>query len=284
MAHDINSALERLEKNLIELDSARSQVMQSVNASNDLLKMVTQYVSAVKKLAASLEEWESSLSGRESELHGELGSAIACIKQTCTDVISAFKGDVNKVTLDFKKDTDKTLEEFTEQNDKLAERVAELVALREQIKKATEEIESVKGSLELISKDLKESQDEQDVALEEIKTKVSVLPTIIQQSLESITQAVSRSEQTLAETLNQINGKTDTLAINIANLTTLCQSVNSTITSSANNLTNVINNAKDDTLRTIKESQDEITKVSNIDRWIMIIGFIIVIIMFFVIK
>lgn len=284
MAHDINSALERLEKNLSELDSARSQVMQSVNASNDLLKMVTQYVSAVKKLAASLEEWESSLSGRESELHGELGSAIACIKQTCTDVISAFKGDVNKVTLDFKKDTDKTLEEFTEQNDKLAERVAELVALREQIKKATEEIESVKGSLELISKDLKESQDEQDVALEEIKTKVSVLPTIIQQSLESITQAVSRSEQTLAETLNQINGKTDTLAINIANLTTLCQSVNSTITSSANNLTNVINNAKDDTLRTIKESQDEITKVSNIDRWIMIIGFIIVIIMFFVIK
>ena len=42
MAHDINSALERLEKNLSELDSARSQVMQSVNASNDLLKMVTQ--------------------------------------------------------------------------------------------------------------------------------------------------------------------------------------------------------------------------------------------------
>lgn len=284
MAHDINSALERLEKNLSELDSARSQVMQSVNASNDLLKMVTQYVSAVKKLAASLEEWESSLSGRESELHGELGSAIACIKQTCTDVISAFKGDVNKVTLDFKKDTDKTLEEFTEQNDKLAARVEELVALREQIKEATTEIESVKGSLELISKDLKESQNEQDIALEEIKTKVSVLPTIIQQSLESITQAVSCSEQTLAETLNQINGKTDTLAINIANLTTLCQSVNSTITSSANNLTNVINNAQDDTLKTIKETQEEITNASNINRWIMIIGFIIVIIMFFVIK
>ena len=107
MTHDINSALERLEKNLSELDSARSQVLQSVNASNDLLKMVTQYVTAVKKLAASLEEWESSLSGRESELHGEFGSAITSIKQTCTDIISAFKLDVNKATLDFKKDTDK---------------------------------------------------------------------------------------------------------------------------------------------------------------------------------
>lgn len=172
MTHDINSALERLEKNLSELDSARSQVLQSVNASNDLLKMVTQYVTAVKKLAASLEEWESSLSGRESELHGEFGSAITSIKQTCTDIISAFKLDVNKATLDFKKDTDKTLEKFTEQNDKLAERVTELVALREQIKKATEEIESVKSALNEILKELKDSQDEQDAILEDLKTKI----------------------------------------------------------------------------------------------------------------
>ena len=184
MTHDINSALERLEKNLSELDSARSQVLQSVNASNDLLKMVTQYVTAVKKLAASLEEWESSLSGRESELHGEFGSAITSIKQTCTDIISAFKLDVNKATLDFKKDTDKTLEKFTEQNDKLAERVTELVALREQIKKATEEIESVKSALNEILKELKDSQDEQDATLEDLKAKVTGLNEKIENSLE----------------------------------------------------------------------------------------------------
>ena len=112
MTHDINSALERLEKNLSELDSARSQVLQSVNASNDLLKMVTQYVTAVKNLAANLEEWESSLRERESELHGEFGSAITSIKHTCTEIISAFNVDVNKASSEFKKETDKTKEVF----------------------------------------------------------------------------------------------------------------------------------------------------------------------------
>lgn len=283
-SNELLASLAKMEASLNEVESARKQVESTVNASSELQKEVREYVSAVKALCVKLQSWESDLRTREGSLSHEFEEAITRVGSTCVDVVRSFETEVEKTSTDFKTKIEHEIEKITEQNDKLAERVAELVALREQIKEATTEIESVKGSLELISKDLKESQNEQDIALDEIKTKVSVLPTIIQQSLESITQAVSRSEQTLAETLNQINGKTDTLAINIANLTTLCQSVNSTITSSANNLTNVINNAKDDTLRTIKESQDEITKVSNIDRWIMIIGFIIVIIMFFVIK
>ena len=205
MAHDINTALERLEKNLSELDSARSQVLQSVNASNDLLKMVTQYVTAVKNLAANLEVWESSLRGRESDLHAEFGSAITSIKQTCTDIISAFKVDVNKASSDFKKDTDKTLEKFTEQNDKLAERVSELVALREQIKKATAEIESVKSALNEILKELKDSQDEQDATLEDLKTKVSGLYEKVENSKGTVLQAVTDSKQSLSAILNQTN-------------------------------------------------------------------------------
>ena len=120
---------------------------------------------------------------------------------------------------------------------------------------------------------------------------MSVLPTIIQQSFESISQAISHSEHALAETLGQINskietisGKTDTLATNIANLTTLCQNINATIASSTKNLTAIINNAKDEILKTIKESQKRITSSSNINRWIMIIGFIILVIINFVMK
>ena len=36
MPYDINAALERLEKNLQNLDSARKQVENTVNASNNL--------------------------------------------------------------------------------------------------------------------------------------------------------------------------------------------------------------------------------------------------------
>lgn len=281
MAHDINSALERLEKNLSELDSARSQVMQSVNASNDLLKMVTQYVAAVKKLAASLEEWESSLSGRESELHSEFGSAIASIKQTCTDIISAFKVDVNKATLDFKKDTGKTLEKFIEQNDKLAERVTELVALREQIKKATEEIESVKSALNEILKELKDSQDEQDATLEDLKAKVTGLNEKIENSKVAVLQAITHSEQSLSAILHQTNekidgvsGKADALASNVASLTTICQNIDTLVQSSTNSITSTINKSKDEVIIAILESKAETIKATNINRWLIVAGII----------
>ena len=281
MAHDINSALERLEKNLSELDSARSQVMQSVNASNNLLKMVTQYVAAVKKLAASLEEWESSLSSRESELHGEFGSAIASIKHTCNDIMSAFKVDVNKATLDFKKDTDKTLEKFTEQNDKLAERVTELVALREQIKKATEEIESVKSALNEILKELKDSQDEQDATLEDLKTKVTCLNEKIENSKVAVLQAIADSEQSLSAILHQTNekidgvsGKADALASNVASLTTICQNIDTLMQSSTNSITSTINKVKDEVISAIQESKEETLKSANINRWLIVAGII----------
>ena len=291
MAHDINSALERLEKNLSELDSDRSQVMQSVNASNDLLKMVTQYVAAVKKLAASLEEWESSLSGRESELHGEFGSAITSIKQTCTDIISAFKVDVNNASSDFKKDTDKTLEKFTDQNDKLAERVTELVALREQIKKATEEIESVKSALNEILKELKDSQDEQDATLEDLKTKVSGLNEKIENSKVAVLQAIAHSEQSLSVILNQTNdkidgvsGKTDALTSNVANLTTICQNIDTLVHSSTNSIITTINTAKDEIVSAIQDSKAETLKSANINRWLIVAGIIILAVLQFIFK
>lgn len=291
MAHDINSALERLEKNLSELDSARSQVLQSVNASNDLLKMVTQYVAAVKNLAASLEEWESSLRGRESEFHGEFGSAITSIKQTCTDIISAFKVDVNNASSDFKKDTDKTLEKFTEQNDKLAERVTELVALREQIKKATEEIESVKSALNEILKELKYSQDEQDATLEDLKTKVSGLNEKIENSKVAVLQAIAHSEQSLSEILNQTNdkidgvsGKTDALTSNVANLTTICQNIDTLVHSSTNSIITTINTAKDEIVSAIQDSKAETLKSANINRWLIVAGIIILAVLQFIFK
>lgn len=291
MTHDINSALERLEKNLSELDSARSQVLQSVNASNDLLKMVTQYVTAVKNLAANLEEWESSLRGREIKLHGEYESAIASIKQTCIEIISAFNADVNKASSDFKKDTDKTLEKFTEQNDKLAERVLELVALREQIKKASEEIESVKSALNDILKELKDSQDDQDVILEDLKTNVSGLNEKLEYSKVTILQALTHSEQSLSDILNQANdkidgisGKTDALASNVASLTTICQNIDTLMHSSTNSIVSIINKAKDDVISAIQESKAESLKSANFNRWLIVAGIIILAVLQYVFK
>ena len=50
MAYDINVALERLEKNLQNLQSAKEQVESTVSASAELQKIVSGYVASVKSV------------------------------------------------------------------------------------------------------------------------------------------------------------------------------------------------------------------------------------------
>ena len=280
MAHDINAALERLEKNLTDLDSARLQVLNAVNANNELLKMVTLYVSSVRNLATRLQEWSDSLNTRESILGKEIESAISNIDTSCSAIIETFTSAVNESSSDFKDKTEVQITAFTAQNTKFAEKVNELNTLRDQIKTATDEINKVKTNLEDISKELKESQDEQDAELAEIKTMLNALPSTIQNGISSISTAISTSESVLTAALtqidgivNSINGKADTLATNIANLASLCQSINSSVSSSANNLTSAMN-----------ETKSEIIKASTLNRWLIIAAFIILAILQLVLK
>lgn len=280
MAHDINAALERLEKNLTDLDSARLQVLNAVNANNELLKMVTLYVSSVRNLATRLQEWSDSLNTRESILGKEIESAISNIDTSCSAIIETFTSAVNESSSDFKDKTEVQITAFTAQNTKFAEKVNELNTLRDQIKTATDEINKVKTNLEDISRELKESQDEQDAELAEIKTMLNALPSTIQNGISSISTAISTSESVLTAALtqidgkvNSINGKADTLATNIANLASLCQSINSSVSSSANNLTSAMN-----------ETKSEIIKASTLNRWLIIAAFIILAILQLVLK
>lgn len=280
MAHDINAALERLEKNLTDLDSARLQVLNAVNANNELLKMVTLYVSSVRNLATRLQEWSDSLNTRESILGKEIESAISNIDTSCSAIIETFTSAVNESSSDFKDKTEVQITAFTAQNTKFAEKVNELNTLRDQIKTATDEINKVKTNLEDISRELKESQDEQDAELAEIKTMLNALPSTIQNGISSISTAISTSESVLTAALtqidgkvNSINGKADTLVTNIANLASLCQSINSSVSSSANNLTSAMN-----------ETKSEIIKASTLNRWLIIAAFIILAILQLVLK
>jgi chromosome segregation ATPase len=156
-----------------------------------------------------------------------------------------------------------------------------LVALREQIKKATEEIESVKSALNEILKELKDSQDEQDATLEDLKAKVTGLNEKIGNSKVAVLQAITHSEQSLSAILHQTNekidgvsGKADALASNVASLTTICQNIDTLVQSSTNSITSTINKVKDEVISAIQESKEETLKSANINRWLIVAGII----------
>lgn len=236
MEQKINQALVQLENDLQSLVAARKSVEDTIKSSSELQKVVGEYVASVKTLCDRLQSWEDNLRGRESSLGHECEAAIVNIKHLCAETIESFSGKLNEIETSFKNNTKDILDSFSEQNRKLAERVEELNTLRDDIKKVTTEIENVKSSLEKISEDLKDSQDGQDKVLEEIKQKVLDLPNTIQQSSSKIIQEVSSARESLNElltqtnnTLDAVNGKADSLAQNIANLTSLCHDVNTSV-------------------------------------------------------
>lgn len=272
MEEIINQTLIKLEEDLQSIVSAREQVEQAVNSSTDLQKVVSEYVGSVKTLCSNIQTWEENLKEREFSLNHDVETAIYAIRQTCTEIVDAFDTKVDNVHSLFKNETKDTLDKFIEENNKLQKHVESIDALREQIKKTTCEIQLVKNSLTQISTELKESQDEQDALLDEIKQRIFELPIAIQNEAQSIISTVGRSESSIIDIINNTNiiidgikTKVNNLNSNIDALNTLCQNINSTIISSRTNLTNVISGSKTDILSSVADSANRInTNISNL--------------------
>ena len=291
MEDRINKALGQLEKDLQEINSARSQVESTVKASTELQKVVSGYVSSVQSLCVGLQAWESELRAREGTISHEYEDAISRLNSTCTDIINSFSTVVKQTSTDFEEKAGSFVEMFSEQNKMLTERVQDLNSLKEDVKKATTESQEIKESISQISQDLKESQESQDAVLEDIKQNVLGLKETVTTVASKLSQEISHAKQDLLDTQNltnskidSVSAKADTLATNIANLTTLCQNIDHSISSSIKDLNASIERIKDDITNVTSETKEEIKKSGIVNRWIIIVGFVIIAILQYLFK
>ncbi len=263
MEDKINQTLAQLEKDLQEINSAKNQVEKTVKASTELMNVVGEYVSSVKALCVGLQAWESELRIREGSLSREYEEAISRVNSTCTEIISSFGSIVENASDDFKSKTSSTLEQFTEQNKILTEHVQDLNALKDEIKNATSEIQKLKELLSQIYKDLKESQESQDAVLNDIK----------QKSDEIIGKAdgIAEKIESLQEKAGNINSQLSQVNSLSHEIKTVSEQIHSTLKLSTESI-----------LNTLEASKNETAKNININRWIIIAAFIILLIIHFI--
>jgi len=281
MEDRINQALAQLEKDLEGINSARIQVESTVKASTDLQSIVREYVSSVKALCVSLQSWEADLRGREGSLSHEYEMSIQQVSSICNEITSSFGTEVGKTSADFKAKTEPVIDKFSAQIDKLEKHVQELNSLRDEIKKTTGEIESVKETLTQISKDLKDSQDSQDEVLGVIKEHLSELPSTIKGYTDDVLEQINVSKEGLKKILDEsapiisaIDSKMDALAQSVQNVQTSCNGIQRSC--------DTINTSLDEAKASIISSQVATAKAININRWIMIAAFIILLIIHFI--
>lgn len=269
MAYDINAALERLTQNLQDLESARTQVENTVDASNELRETVSGYVNTINDLYAEVKDWEEHLKAAQTNLSSEITETFITLKDSC-----------ETISVGFKNSTDKTLVTLTEQSEKFKERVKELDVLRHDLKGAMAEIGGVKSTLSNLTTGLTKSLQGQDEALADIIGNVSGLPVIVKGYTDDVVQQMEKRHREFTEKLDSSNEKGKIIIEKLDSVIAACdtiQKTESSVQSACSNIQTAVKEVKE----LVSNLQTTVTKDLNINRWILIGGIIVLIILHF---
>lgn len=244
MTYDINAALERLEKNLQDISSAKKQVEDTVNASSQLQNVVYSYVASINDVLQETLRLKEEIGKMRNQKVTEIKEAVTSIEVSCNTIIA-----------EFKKETSGILTDFVLQNDKLAKSSEELRTFQTKLEQSIE-----------ITSALKTRQDE------------------ISADVLSIHNSLQENTENIFKQYDQLSHKVD------ASMTVL--------TNSMNNDFNKLFKQIEELSRAISKNQMAIEKIGkqisdqhalnlkniNINRWILIVGVLILIALQFVIK
>ena len=182
MAQDINKVLETLEQNLRDLESARTQVENTIKASNDLQSRVSEYVAAVKALVQSM---------------GQIGSDWDNRGKT---ILDDFERRVQILSREFSDKTEVEISRFKKQNDALS-------TSQEKLANITVELSGIKQSLE--SK------------LDNLIGETSALRRDVVDQSENLKSNIASCHDSIQRTLLSMNEKADNLLVGNSDLKAL---------------------------------------------------------------
>lgn len=274
MAYDINAALERLEKNLSEVESAKKQVEETIATSESLQLIIGRYSDSLVELNKEITKFIAEVHNYQSLKTTELDTAIKMIMTSCEAVISKFNVNVKTSTDAFNAKFSETITKFGSENNKLAEQVTKLNSLHGALKDATSEIKEIERKLDEIAKNLKDSQAEQDRTLDNIKSSIDTLPANFKSQIDDVINTINVQANDLENKADEIKTsaattiqKLDTIISVLSETKSLCNGIQSDIAE-------------------LKKSMDfgltEVRSAINVNRWILIIGLIALIALHFI--
>lgn len=266
MAYDINAALERLEKNLSEVESAKKQVEETIATSESLQQIIGRYSGSLVELNKDISKFIAEVHNYQSLKTSELDSVIKKIMTSCEAVTSKFNTDVKSSTDALNVKFSETITKFGSENNKLAEQATKLSSLHGVLKDATSEIKKIERKLDEFARDFKDSQAEQDYTLENTKSSIDALPETFKSQIDSISASINNHAKDLNNKADEIKAfsesaiqKLDTIISVLSETKTICNGIKSDIAE-------------------LKKSMDsgftEVGSAINVNRWILIIGFI----------
>lgn len=175
MAYDINKALERLEKNLCDVDSARKQVEKTVACSTDLQNIVNGYVASLDSLVQDIEQLINDLTNYKSLKTTELETSIKKIEDACERTMDSFNKMVADSSVNFKKKLNAQVEDLVTENNKLSNEINRLDENQEPLEKAISVSNELVKRISNLSDGVDKFYTEETKSLDSIKASIATL-------------------------------------------------------------------------------------------------------------
>ncbi len=258
MAYDINVALERLEKNLQNLQSAKEQVESTVSANAELQKIVSGYVASVNSILEETLQLKQEVTTMKSQKIVEIKEAVELVEKLCNDITRSFKND-----------TKETLRVFDTENSKLSQAIVELHNFQTKLEKSIEVSSSVDTKLDKTSKEVLILQSTQ-------KENFDTVAQQLEEQMKALVQKINETSQALTEQLIGLDTFLKEIELLDKDIQTKCNQIVQTV----NDTYIAVENLN----KCITEQHIANMKAINLNRWIFVGGIILLTILHIVIK
>lgn len=147
MTYDINTALERLERNLSEVASARKQVEEIVATSESLQQIIDQYSVSLSSTNGEISKFVDEVHKYQNQMITETESVMDNLAASCQEFVNLFQEEVRTSTDSFNVKFTETIVSLKAENIQLAEYVNNLISVKDALSKAINEMERKVDSL-----------------------------------------------------------------------------------------------------------------------------------------
>lgn len=235
-ASELLTSLAKLETSLKEIESAKSQVKQTVDAYDILQKQISDYTQSLDSIKGSIQAIISDLqsqraslgeeaSGLTASLEAKANQLFAQLSESSQNSLDTLKGNLatinevfsregKSITDSFKKNTDEELAELKTIIQSLKDCAQTLLTLDESIKNTLTEINQMRQEVAELKQALMDSQGSQDTVLNNIQDSINALSQKDEQAFSDLSKSLESSNEVQIALSNGIKEILDSLSKN----------------------------------------------------------------------
>ena len=282
--NELFQVIEQLKNTLSDVASARQQVEDVISAYTHTNTEINFYIENFERIEVGISAVIELLSNNKAAIEQQATAIVSEFKKSCTSIVEDIKKELTASVGQFDVEVNRNIVNITMQIKSLetvVDNAAKLASITEIISDSTNK---TVDSVNTIKQELNASQKTQNDAIKHIgDTLMSVLYQVQSSStlLDNITKSLIEQEKQLVVQRQNLDAYSNfakqainTLLADTNKIGTLCDNVKTSISHTQQ--------AIDSLKKIVEDNSTRISKENIIDRWLLILCFIILVIIHFV--